>query len=243
MNSGQRDELECLQCVLDPGEVEVMGEVTEENDTGNPHKWFHLVFRITDPETTFESHDGGAVSQIHSNDITKTKSLYLNARWPVEYLSDPPKDPAATPKITLDDDSRNSQLSVGIREKIETFIEEKVNDLRGEQMTLAIVEALKSEAFTRFGLNELIQQLTESPEGEGGDCSAASTELTDKAQDAQCRGSTMTSVDDLRGLTKAQKRRYHDRVRAADGSRPRGWNWVDIISHLSKVPLSTDDSK
>lgn len=34
-------------------------------------------------------------------------------------------------------------------------------------------------------------------------------------------------------LTKAQKRRQWDQA-AAGGDRPRGWNWVDIVKHLSQ---------
>lgn len=35
-------------------------------------------------------------------------------------------------------------------------------------------------------------------------------------------------------LTKAQKRRQWDRVEAR-GERPRGWDWVDIVKHLSQT--------
>jgi len=36
-------------------------------------------------------------------------------------------------------------------------------------------------------------------------------------------------------MSKSQKRRYFDRF-GAGGEKPRGWNWVSIISHLSQVP-------
>lgn len=35
-------------------------------------------------------------------------------------------------------------------------------------------------------------------------------------------------------LTKAQKRRQWDQAMVG-GDRPRGWNWVDIVKHLSQV--------
>lgn len=36
-------------------------------------------------------------------------------------------------------------------------------------------------------------------------------------------------------LTKAQKRRQWDQCQAmTGGERPRGWNWVDIVKHLSQ---------
>lgn len=43
----------------------------------------------------------------------------------------------------------------------------------------------------------------------------------------------------LKGLTKAQKRRHFDKFGAAE-EKPRGWNWVDILSHLSKGPIRTE---
>lgn len=43
----------------------------------------------------------------------------------------------------------------------------------------------------------------------------------------------------LKGLTKAQKRRHFDKFGAAE-EKPRGWNWVDILSHLAKGPVRVD---
>jgi hypothetical protein len=42
-------------------------------------------------------------------------------------------------------------------------------------------------------------------------------------------------------LTKSQKRRLWDKTDSS-GMRPRGWNWVDIIRHLSQTGGSTADS-
>lgn len=36
-------------------------------------------------------------------------------------------------------------------------------------------------------------------------------------------------------LTKSQKRRLWDKATDSSGLRPRGWNWVDIIRHLSQT--------
>lgn len=45
-------------------------------------------------------------------------------------------------------------------------------------------------------------------------------------------------------LTKAQKRKQWDRV-DNKGERPRGWNWVDIVHHLTqtgtKQPTTSDN--
>lgn len=42
-------------------------------------------------------------------------------------------------------------------------------------------------------------------------------------------------------LTKAQKRRMWERT-DNKGNRPRGWNWVDIIKHLSQTGSKDDNS-
>ena len=39
----------------------------------------------------------------------------------------------------------------------------------------------------------------------------------------------------FKGMTKNQKRRHFDKYGAAE-EKPRGWDWVDIVSHLSKGP-------
>ena len=54
--------------------------------------------------------------------------------------------------------------------------------------------------------------------------------------------STVTEVEEVKKevkekkeqLTKAQKRRMFDKFGHA-GDRPRGWDWVDIIKHLSQT--------
>ena len=41
-------------------------------------------------------------------------------------------------------------------------------------------------------------------------------------------------------MTKAQKRRMWDRQNAA-GERERGFNWVDVVKHLSQTGKSNND--
>ena len=43
-------------------------------------------------------------------------------------------------------------------------------------------------------------------------------------------------------LTKAQKRKYYDRVNVQKGEMPRGYNWVDIIKHLSQTGKQEENS-
>jgi hypothetical protein len=43
-------------------------------------------------------------------------------------------------------------------------------------------------------------------------------------------------------LTKNQKRRMWDKGGLDSEERPRGWNWVDVIRHLSKTGEKPEDS-
>jgi len=36
-------------------------------------------------------------------------------------------------------------------------------------------------------------------------------------------------------MTKHQKRRLYEKMGNATGEKPRGWNWVDIVKHLSQT--------
>lgn len=42
-------------------------------------------------------------------------------------------------------------------------------------------------------------------------------------------------------LSKQQKRRMLDKFGANTGERPRGWDWVDVIKHLSQTGGKPDD--
>ncbi|KAK9813852.1 hypothetical protein WJX73_001846 [Symbiochloris irregularis] len=65
---------------------------------------------------------------------------------------------------------------------------------------------------------------------------AAASDQPSSSQEPETSQIAPTEQEEsLKGLTKAQKRRHFDKFGAA-ASKPRGWDWVDIISHLSKGP-------
>ena len=41
-------------------------------------------------------------------------------------------------------------------------------------------------------------------------------------------------------LTKHQKRRLYEKMGNATGEKPRGWNWVDVVKHLSQTGSQQD---
>lgn len=61
--------------------------------------------------------------------------------------------------------------------------------------------------------------------------------IINEAQDEEkqlCTDSTQKPVK-KEHLTKAQKRRRWDKMDGSSGERARGWNWVDIVKHLSQT--------
>merc|ERR1711915_597046 len=61
------------------------------------------------------------------------------------------------------------------------------------------------------------------------------SENMDALSQPDARSVESSKKDAKEKLSKSQKRRYFDRF-GAGGEKPRGWNWVSIISHLSQVP-------
>jgi hypothetical protein len=90
-------------------------------------------------------------------------------------------------------------------------------------MTYTLFECLKDK------LNELVvdEDFTESQEV---------TKVCDKIEksDDESKQQKRDAAPKKEQLTKAQKRRQWDRL-DAKGNKPRGWDWVDIVKHLSQT--------
>lgn len=75
----------------------------------------------------------------------------------------------------------------------------------------------------------------ESEEEEDDDDDEDGSEETTDSDDSDAGISKLSiSKPKKEQLTKAQKRRQWDHI-AAGGERPRGWDWIDIVKHLSQV--------
>lgn len=62
--------------------------------------------------------------------------------------------------------------------------------------------------------------------------------IVERSMPAVAPAAEQTAVKEesqFKGMSKAQKRRHFDKYGAAE-EKPRGWDWVDILSHLSKGP-------
>lgn len=113
-------------------------------------------------------------------------------------------------------------------------VKEKISDVLGTEaeqwigcgMTYTLFECLKDR----------VEEIMESqPQPVSEEESSESEESDEDSSDADIGGLSIggSKVKKER-LTKAQKRRQWDQA-AVGGERPRGWNWVDIVKHLSAV--------
>ncbi|CAD7700668.1 unnamed protein product [Ostreobium quekettii] len=140
-------------------------------------------------------------------------SLYLELSFPDGY-------PAVAPVYDLSN-TNNVAFSNSVRSRLLTGLTQQAEELLGEQMVYNLVE------WVRDTLPNIVQEEQDSE--------------VHKTLDPEERAQPSTKPEKERKekMTKAQKRRYYDKYGAVE-EKPRGWNWVDIISHLSKRPMQAD---
>uniref|UniRef100_A0A1L8DBS3 Putative rwd domain-containing protein 4 n=2 Tax=Nyssomyia neivai TaxID=330878 RepID=A0A1L8DBS3_9DIPT len=136
------------------------------------------------------------------------KSFLVELIWTPEY-------PNEAPEINLDT-FYNRNLLGSIKEKIQEVLHEEAQQWLGCGMTYTLFECLKER------LEELMAAQPETLR-----TVADITEDVEKLEVA-------AKAPKKEHLTKAQKRRQWERT-DHKGERPRGWNWVDIVRHLSQT--------
>lgn len=96
-------------------------------------------------------------------------------------------------------------------------------------MTFSLFECLKDK------LDEILAEVSEETINKNID--VATENVADLEIDERQTGGKAGKKEQL---TKAQKRRLWDKTDHT-GVKPRGWNWVDIIKHLSQTGGKDDD--
>eukprot|EP01026_Neomeris_dumetosa_P055256 TRINITY_DN5011_c0_g1_i1.p1 TRINITY_DN5011_c0_g1~~TRINITY_DN5011_c0_g1_i1.p1 ORF type:complete len:194 (-),score=27.85 TRINITY_DN5011_c0_g1_i1:287-868(-) len=112
-----------------------------------------------------------------------------------------------------------------VRDQIQSSLQEQAQDFLGDMMVYNLVEFVRDnlvEYNSQILKSQVEEQITEKPVEEKPEPSKK-VEKESQARETD-------------NMTKAQKRRYYDKFGTADKEKPRGWNWVDIISHLSQRP-------
>ncbi|ERL90593.1 RWD domain-containing protein 4 [Dendroctonus ponderosae] len=142
------------------------------------------------------------------------KTLLVELKWGPNY-------PEERPQVNLDV-FYNRHLLAGLKAKVQQLVETEAEQYLGMSMTYSLFEFVKE----RF--EELIE---EQPEH------ALELEVDKLSVDEQ--ESLGAKREKKEQLTKAQKRRQWNRL-DAKGEKPRGWDWVDIVKHLSQTGSKED---
>ncbi|PZC84736.1 hypothetical protein B5X24_HaOG204284 [Helicoverpa armigera] len=141
------------------------------------------------------------------------KSFVLEISWGPTY-------PTEKPNFNLDI-FYNQSLLQPVKEKILSIVDAEAEQWLGCAMTYTLFECLKER------LAEILADQTEEVV-----VTARVEKIVIDDQTEQKK-----PVEKKEQLTKAQKRRAWDKAEIGRaGEKPRGWDWVDIVKHLSQVP-------
>ncbi|RVE45395.1 hypothetical protein evm_009967 [Chilo suppressalis] len=145
--------------------------------------------------------------------IDGDKSFILEISWGPTYPTDKPK---LNMEIFY-----NQNILPSIKEKVLSIVNAEAEQWLGCAMTYTLFECLKEK------VTELLAEQTEE---------VISTRVEKIHIDDQNEVEN-TKKEKKEHLTKAQKRRAWDKAEVGrGGEKPRGWDWVDIVKHLSHVP-------
>ncbi|CAG9860793.1 unnamed protein product [Phyllotreta striolata] len=138
------------------------------------------------------------------------KSFIIEIKWGEKY-------PNELPIINMDT-FYNKHIVTGLKQKIIDVLTEEAEQFLGMSMTYSLFEFLKEK------FEELIKEQPDEPEKIDIDklCISEANQ-----QDKQIK-------EKKEQLTKAQKRKQWNKV-DSKGDKPRGWNWMDIVRHLSQT--------
>ncbi|KAH7302197.1 hypothetical protein KP509_23G060400 [Ceratopteris richardii] len=132
----------------------------------------------------------------------------------------PPSYPQAIPVFDVSNINNNAYTDFA-KKAIVLGLQNEASSLIGESMCYAILEWLRDKLPEFYSMKPI------------------STDEDSKGLDSghPCHDKELNTVkkDVKEKMSKAQKRRYFDKFGAA-AEKPRGWDWVSIISHLSQVP-------
>ncbi|XP_044040763.1 RWD domain-containing protein 4 isoform X2 [Siniperca chuatsi] len=153
--------------------------------------------------------------QFRIGDLEDTKAFILDITWPEAY-------PETAPQISLDA-FFNNRISTETKQQILSKLEEQVEINLGTAMMYTLFEWAKENQDALMENHKPVTAVTLT----------SSSEMT-------TTNSTAKKKEKKEQLTKAQKRRIISRT-DNKGELPRGWNWVDVIKHLSKTGGKDDE--
>ncbi|KAJ9584687.1 hypothetical protein L9F63_020969 [Diploptera punctata] len=143
------------------------------------------------------------------------KSFLLEISWSPSY-------PSEKPTVNMDT-FYNKHIVQEVKDLILSQVNVEAEQYLGTAMTYTLFEYVKEK------LEEL---LTAQPESYVND----TTDSIENLSISETQESMLSSKRSVKKeqLSKAQKRKQWDRV-DGKGDKPRGWNWVDVVKHLSQT--------
>jgi len=148
-----------------------------------------------------------------------SRSFVLEISWTENY-------PEEIPNINLDA-FYNKHLVQDVKSHIISKIQQEAEQNLGLAMTYTLFEWAKENC------EDLMAHQPDKP--------ISAEEVTSSIGDISLAETTGKVKDRKPQLTKAQKRKLFDRL-DNKGERPRGWDWVDIVKHLSQSGSSKDST-
>jgi len=143
-------------------------------------------------------------------------ALLVEFEWVAEY-------PNVLPKINLDI-FFNRDISPAIKQSVISAVKEEAEQYLGMSMTFSLVEYLKENFDTL---------MADQPEHVTASSVTEVSEALDNLTTEDNAGKA--GKEKKEQLTKAQKRARWKQGGLDAGDRERGWNWVDVIRHLSQT--------
>ncbi|XP_017882487.1 RWD domain-containing protein 4 [Ceratina calcarata] len=141
------------------------------------------------------------------------KSFLLEISWGATY-------PSERPIINMNT-FYNKHIVQEVKDKVVQHVEMEADQWLGSAMTYTLFQSVQ-EHYT-----ELI-----SAQPDSNDLNTQTSQLKIADENQQLEESTKRPKKEH--LTKAQKRRQWNKA-DGKGERPRGWDWVDIVKHLSQT--------
>ncbi|GFS24622.1 RWD domain-containing protein 4A [Elysia marginata] len=146
------------------------------------------------------------------------KTFIVEVSWPPTYPED-------LPTINMDTFYNNHVIQT-VKDAVKTGVLEQAEDLLGMSMTFSLFEWVKDN------LDSLLADQPDAPVNH----SHHTVSVPEEKQTT-----TVSAVKEKKeNLSKSQKRRLFDRF-GANQDKPRGWDWVDIIKHLSQTGSQRKD--
>jgi len=176
---------------------------------------------IFDGDTAFSTLNENTI-QYRFGEDGDVRSFLLEIRWPPSYPDE------ATPDFVLDDLFYNKRLTAQTKQAILRCLSEEAESNRGSPTTYSLIELLK-DRFEQLTENQIAAQQSAAETRDTDDHDDHESDNDDDDDDGGKKKRAVTKT----ALTKAQKRKMWDRGEANE-DKPRGYNWVDVVKHLSQ---------